>query len=231
MLLAMAPLRGITYTCSENILSEAAKETCLFTVFFKSYSLPALPSMLSFFFLDILLGRHVRNDHFRVYVFCLTNQVSSVFHIAFIPLLGLLVLLRPFPLPPLPGSVLLLPSLSSGPLHDATISLGRWVLRLWPLVTFWHHPRSIVFHSTSIITSQVPGVFLASSLLPDIFPIPAPRPSVPATVSSFPSLDSTSSMDATSLKTGTGSCARICCLSVNATSCLQRLYGVRSDST
>ena len=35
--------------------------------------------------------------------------------------------------------------MGSGPPHDATVSLGRRVLRLWLLVTRWRHPPSRVF--------------------------------------------------------------------------------------
>ena len=91
--------------------------------------------------------------------------------------LGLLELLRlfyalPDPVPPLP-------SVGSGPSHDATVSLGHWVLRLWLLVISWRRLPYRVFRPTSITTSYVlvpvPAPFLnsCSFLPPSSFPLPS----------------------------------------------------------
>ena len=88
-------------------------------------------ALLPFYSLDIL-GRHLLNHHSRVYVFCLSVQLSPIFRIASITLLGFLALIHSSALPdPFPRLL----SLGSGPLHVATVSLGRGVLRLWLLVT------------------------------------------------------------------------------------------------
>ena len=105
----------------------------------------------------------------------------------------------------------------SGPLHDATILLGRRFLQLWLLViNRWRrHPPSGVFRPTSSITSEVPGLsfsllhpYLRSCLrsrsrsrsrpYPStrprssvLVPVPTPVPT-PVTVSSLPSLSTTS---------------------------------------
>ena len=76
----------------------------------------------------------------------------------------------------LPAPVPRLPSLGSRPPHDAIVSLGRRVLRLWLLVPRWRHPLCRVFRPISTITSYVPGIFLPSTLLFVFVPVPASTP-------------------------------------------------------
>ena len=63
-------------------------------------------------------------------------------------------------LPPPHGPVPRFPSLSSGPPHGATFSLGLRILRLWLLVTRWRHPLSRVFRPASTITSYYTIILL-----------------------------------------------------------------------
>ena len=94
------------------------------------------------------------------------------------------------------------------PLHDAMVSLGRRVLRLWLLVTRWRRP-------TFIITSKIPRLSLQSPSFSNLVPAPRSHPHqfpftrsrprcrlrpvpVPLTVSSLPSLMPCTPPDTTS---------------------------------
>ena len=73
----------------------------------------ALPSLLPFYYLYNYLDRlgwHLLNQHFQYFFlftfFPISAQVSPIFHIAYITLLGFLALLRPFStLSPIPSPV------------------------------------------------------------------------------------------------------------------------------
>ena len=99
------------------------------------------------FYSPHILGRRQLNQHYLPYVLISYVQVSPVFHIASITLLEFSAFLRPSST--LPGPLLQFPSLGSGPQRGAAVSLEHRVLRLWLLVTRWHHPLARVFWSTS----------------------------------------------------------------------------------
>ena len=92
----------------------------------------------------------------------------------------------------LPDPVPRLPSLVSDLQHDATVSLGRRVLRLRLLVIRSRSPPSRIFRPTFITTSRVPGLSLpptvVSILVLVLSPVPAPVPAPIPTVVLIPIL-------------------------------------------
>ena len=83
----------------------------------------------------------------------------------------------------LPDPILHLPCLDACPQHDATVLLGRRVLRLWLLVPRWSCPPSRLFRSTPITTLQVPSLALVLATITALLLIPVllilPSVSVP----------------------------------------------------
>ena len=106
--------------------------------------------------------------------------------------------LLPPPVLPCPASCL--PSLSFGPLREATVSLEHRVLRLCLLATRLHRSLSRVFRLISTLSSwvtglDIPSILLSSSVLlsdpvpaPSLFscPLPSSLPSPPPFLFSCP---------------------------------------------
>ena len=87
----------------------------------------------------------------------------------------------------LPDSIFCFSSLGSGPQHDATVSLGHRVLRLWPLVHRRRRLLSKTFRPTlsplhwfpDSLSPPLSSLFSPSSLSSCLFPSsfrPRPRP-------------------------------------------------------
>ena len=152
------------------------------------------PSALyAFLSASLIFSRYPRsvsslNQHSFAYVFLSYHPSLLHFSHCVYNSQGFLTLLHPSS--GLHGPVPRLPSLGSGPPQDATVSLGRQVLRLLLLVTRWRHLISRVFHPISIIVSlrRFPGYVSPPPSSPFSSPFPFPPPSLSSC--SFPSSSS-----------------------------------------
>ena len=152
-------------TYYENPRSDATKGTH-FLYLYSSYlstECIALPSLPPCYFLDFLIRQLLNQPFLACVFFCFRPsllcfpQIASTTPPRFLALLHLSSALHD----PTPR----LPSLGSGPQHDATVSPKGRVMRLWLLVTRWRRPPSRVFRPTSITISQVPRLSLPSPLI------------------------------------------------------------------
>ena len=116
---------------------------------YSSYLSPellVLPSPLPLYYLDIV-GRHLLKQNFLVCPFRPCHNAPKTISGVSCASWPSSALLDPVPY---------IPSLGSGPQHNAMVLLGRRVLWPWLLATRWRRPPSHVFRLTSLTTSKVP---------------------------------------------------------------------------
>ena len=183
---------------------------------FKSDAIKGIysPSLIICYFLDIF-GRRLPKQHSIVLVFFFSFRPSLPGFSHRVSNSSGVSCASSHPSSALPDHAPHLPSLSSGPPHYTTASLGRRGLPLWLLVARWRLPLSRIFRPPSpvLLLRSFPGP-LSLSPLTFICPRHLSRLSLPSLVpcSIIPSVPHR--------RTGAGSCARSCWLSAGAPSCL-----------